>query len=50
MGALVPSTMELLGNANWWLPKWLDRLVPRVSIEAPMEFVPEPVAELAGER
>jgi RND superfamily putative drug exporter len=47
---LVPSTMELLGNANWWLPKWLDRLVPRVSIEAPMEFVPEPVAELAGER
>jgi RND superfamily putative drug exporter len=35
---LVPSTMELLGNANWWLPKWLDRIVPRVSIEAPPEL------------
>ena len=31
---LVPSTMELLGGANWWLPKWLDRLVPTVSVEA----------------
>ncbi len=30
---LVPSTMELLGDRNWWLPKWLDRIVPRVSIE-----------------
>jgi RND superfamily putative drug exporter len=25
---LVPATMTLLGNANWWLPKWLDRLLP----------------------
>ena len=30
---LVPSTMELLGNANWWLPRWLDRVVPALSIE-----------------
>jgi putative drug exporter of the RND superfamily len=30
---LVPATMELLGDANWWFPKWLGRLVPRVSIE-----------------
>jgi RND superfamily putative drug exporter len=30
---LVPATMELLGNANWWFPKWLDKIVPRVSIE-----------------
>ena len=30
---LVPATMELLGNANWWLPKWLDRILPRISIE-----------------
>jgi putative drug exporter of the RND superfamily len=27
---LVPATMELLGRANWWLPAWLGRLVPRV--------------------
>jgi RND superfamily putative drug exporter len=31
---LVPSTMELLGDANWWLPSWLDRLLPNVTIEA----------------
>ncbi len=31
---LVPATMELLGNANWWFPRWLDRIIPRISIEA----------------
>jgi RND superfamily putative drug exporter len=30
---LVPATMELLGDANWWFPKWLDRIVPRLSVE-----------------
>ncbi|MEU0989082.1 MMPL family transporter [Streptomyces sp. NPDC005953] len=25
---LVPATMTLLGRANWWLPKWLDRILP----------------------
>ena len=30
---LVPATMELLGDANWWLPKWLDRIIPRISVE-----------------
>ena len=25
---LVPATMKLLGEANWWLPAWLDRLLP----------------------
>jgi putative drug exporter of the RND superfamily len=29
---LVPATMELLGDANWWLPHWLDFL-PRIRIE-----------------
>lgn len=29
-GLLVPSTMTLLGNWNWWLPGWLDRLLPHV--------------------
>ncbi|ROQ34512.1 RND superfamily putative drug exporter [Streptomyces sp. PanSC19] len=32
---LVPALMHLLGSANWWLPKWLDRLLPRISIEPP---------------
>jgi putative drug exporter of the RND superfamily len=31
---LVPATMELLGEANWWLPKWLDRILPRFSVES----------------
>jgi RND superfamily putative drug exporter len=30
---LVPSTMELLGDANWWLPKWLDRILPKIDVE-----------------
>jgi len=30
---LVPATMELLGNANWWMPAWLGRLLPEVHIE-----------------
>jgi RND superfamily putative drug exporter len=30
---LVPSTMELLGDRNWWLPRWLDRLLPHVDAE-----------------
>jgi RND superfamily putative drug exporter len=30
---LVPATMELLGDANWWLPKWLDRMLPKISVE-----------------
>jgi len=30
---LVPATMELLGNRNWWIPKWIDRLLPRIDVE-----------------
>ena len=32
---LVPATMTLLGKANWWLPAWLDRILPRLTVEAP---------------
>ena len=32
---LVPATMTLLGERNWWLPAWLDRILPRVQVEAP---------------
>jgi RND superfamily putative drug exporter len=39
---LVPATMELLGDRNWWLPKWLEWL-PRVNVEGTQETfgVPE---------
>ena len=30
---LVPAVMALLGRANWWFPRWLDRIVPNFSIE-----------------
>lgn len=32
---LVPALMHLLGAANWWLPGWLERGLPRISIEPP---------------
>jgi putative drug exporter of the RND superfamily len=40
---LVPSTMELLGDRNWWMPRWLDRLLPRIDVDG--ERVPQPVTE-----
>ena len=30
---LVPASMRLMGHANWWLPKWLDRILPNLDIE-----------------
>ena len=30
---LVPATMELLGERNWWIPKWLDRVLPALHVE-----------------
>ena len=49
---LVPSIMELLGPANWWMPRWLDRVVPHLGAEVDVELpapadrstVPAPVA------
>ncbi len=41
---LVPSLMQLLGDANWWFPRWLDRLIPKISIDA----TPEPAGGVGG--
>jgi putative drug exporter of the RND superfamily len=41
---LVPSVMQVLGRANWWMPAWLDRVVPTLGVEvevAPPKPVPE---------
>jgi putative drug exporter of the RND superfamily len=35
---MVPATMELLGDRNWWIPRWLDRILPRIHIEAPADL------------
>ncbi len=45
---LVPATMELLGDANWWLPRWLKRILPKVDIDGHQPpAVPAPERELA---
>ena len=31
---LVPALMHYFGKANWWIPKWLDRIIPNVALEA----------------
>ena len=54
--AIVPSLMMLFGKANWWFPAWLDRLLPRLAVDAddlalhpgPDEGA-EPEPELAGQ-
>lgn len=47
---LVPATMELLGDRNWWLPRWLDRLLPSINVEGDPEDVNEELElELLGE-
>ena len=55
--AIVPSIMMLFGNANWWFPAWLDRILPRLAVDAddlaahPIDETgtePEPEPELAG--
>jgi RND superfamily putative drug exporter len=30
---LVPATMELLGDRNWWIPKWLDKIIPQIHVD-----------------
>jgi putative drug exporter of the RND superfamily len=32
---LVPAVMQLMGRANWWIPRWLDRRLPRFDVERP---------------
>jgi putative drug exporter of the RND superfamily len=45
---LVPATMELLGDANWWLPRWLQRVLPEIQIEGEEEVVEHVLEETGG--
>jgi RND superfamily putative drug exporter len=45
---LVPATMELLGDRNWWLPRPLDRLLPHVDVGEHIESEPPLGAEPGG--
>ncbi|GLY78424.1 MMPL family transporter [Actinoallomurus iriomotensis] len=44
---LVPAVMHLCGQANWWLPRWLDRRLPHLAIEPAMEEQPVRAPESA---
>ena len=46
---LVPAAMHRFGDANWWLPRRLDRRLPHLAIEPP-EAALEPAREPAGVR
>ena len=39
---LVPATMALLGDLNWWVPRWLDRLLPHIDVDAAVPVTPLP--------
>ena len=30
---LVPAVMQLLGDRNWWIPSWLERILPQLEVE-----------------
>ena len=46
---LVPATMELLGNANWWMPRWLARVLPEIHIDSETALEAELATLLASE-
>jgi RND superfamily putative drug exporter len=45
---LVPAMMHLFGRANWWLPGWLDRALPHLSVEPAQDAMPAPVPEVVS--
>ncbi len=32
---LVPAAMELLGDRNWWIPRWIDHVLPTIDVQGP---------------
>ncbi len=46
---LVPATMELLGDANWWMPGWLNKILPNVHIEGETAVQTRPTGGPAAE-
>jgi putative drug exporter of the RND superfamily len=46
---LVPALMLLMGSVNWWMPTWLERIVPHVSIEGAEFFEQRDAAGAASD-
>jgi putative drug exporter of the RND superfamily len=47
---LVPASMALLGRANWWLPGWLDRFIPQLTVEGAGPSTPATTRSLVPTR
>ena len=45
---LVPATMKLMGDANWWLPGWLGRILPTIDIEGEAGLPPREMENIDG--
>ena len=45
---VVPSAMRLFGSAGWWLPSWLDRILPHLSIDGPSPSAAQSAPVLAS--
>jgi len=45
---IIPAIMHLLGPAAWWMPKWLDRILPNVDVEGASLQREHPTAEHSG--
>ncbi len=43
---VVPALLHLFGRANWWMPRWLDRLLPSVSVEGETDPAPAASTEI----
>jgi len=46
---LVPATMSLVGRANWWLPGWLERILPHVELEGGHKVTADPSVDVEPE-
>jgi RND superfamily putative drug exporter len=45
---LVPATMELLGDRNWWIPRWLNRILPNLVVEPDRSGATSQEPEMVG--
>ena len=41
---LAPAVIALMGEAAWWLPRWLDRLLPHINVEGERAVADQPMA------
>jgi RND superfamily putative drug exporter len=45
----VPAFLTLMGERSWYIPRWLDRLLPNITIEPPHDGEPAPAPRATPE-